>query len=68
VKGRQLALEVIIPANTTATVCFPAKNQACVTESGKPADKSNGVRFVCLEQNKAIFQVGSGTYRFLSEM
>ena len=67
-KGRQLALEVIIPANTTATVCFPAKNQACITETGKPADKADGVRFVRLEHNKAIFQVASGTYRFLSEM
>jgi alpha-L-rhamnosidase len=67
-KGRQLALEVIIPANTTATVCFPAKNQASITENGKPADKSDGVRFVCLEQNKAVFEVGSGTYRFVSEM
>ncbi len=66
--GRRLALKVIVPANTTATICVPATDTATVTESGKAAEKAEGVRFVRQEKGKAIFEVGSGTYNFESEI
>ena len=61
-------MEVTIPANTTATVYVPAKDAAGVTESGKPADKAEGVTFRRMENNTAVFAVGPGIYQFASTM
>jgi hypothetical protein len=61
------ALTVIIPANTTATIYIPATKEKNVTESGKRAAKSNGIKFLRIENDKAIYEVGSGEYKFLSK-
>jgi alpha-L-rhamnosidase len=61
-------MDVTIPANTTATVYVPAKDEASVTESGKPAAKSDGVRFLRMQNNTTVYIVGSGTYRFQSTL
>jgi alpha-L-rhamnosidase len=61
-------MEVTIPANTTATVYIPANNAAQVTESGKPAVKAVGVRFLHMENNTAVYTVASGFYRFQSDL
>ena len=37
-----------------------------VTESGKPAAQAPGVQFVRMEQGRAVFRVGSGSYSFQS--
>jgi alpha-L-rhamnosidase len=66
--GNRLALEVVVPVNTTATVCVPAKDQAGVTESGKPVAQAQGVKFLRQENGQAVFEVGSGTYQFASEI
>lgn len=63
-KEKQLTLHVVIPANTTATIYVPAEDAAAVLESGKPAAKSEGVRFLRMENAAAVFEVGSGTYDF----
>jgi alpha-L-rhamnosidase len=62
--GGVLAFHIIIPANTNATVVIPAKDPGRVMESGKPAGQSSGVRFVRMEDNAAVYEVGSGDYRF----
>ncbi len=59
-------MEVTIPANTTATMYVPAEDANKVTESGKPAAKAEGVKFVRMENGAAVYAVGSGTYRFQS--
>lgn len=61
----RFTMEVTIPPNTTATVYVPAKDAASVTESGKPAAKS--LKFARMESGAAVFEVGSGTYSFISE-
>ena len=61
------ALTVIIPANTTATIYIPATKEKDVTESGKRTAKSNGIKFLRIENDKAIYEVGSGEYKFLSK-
>ena len=66
-KGDDLRMDVTVPANTTATVYVPAKNLTEVTESGKPAHQSPGVRLLRRENNVAVFEVGAGRYRFRSE-
>jgi alpha-L-rhamnosidase len=68
VKGDRLSLEVVIPANTSATVCVPTRNLAGVTESGKSVENAVGVKFLRQEKDKAIFEVGSGDYKFAAEM
>jgi alpha-L-rhamnosidase len=68
VKGDRLTLEVVIPANTSATVCIPTRNLASVTESGKSVENVKDVKFLRQENDKAIFEVGSGDYKFAAEM
>ena len=64
--GKHLALQVIIPANTTATVIVPSSDPSQVREGGKPVANANGVRLIGQETDRAKYQVGSGTYRFES--
>jgi len=61
-------LEAGIPANTTATVSLPAKSREDVTESGKPLGEAPGVRFLRMEEGRALLAVESGTYRFFSKL
>jgi len=67
-EGGKISMDVTIPANTTATVFVPAKDAAGVTESGKPAGKAEGVKFLRVENNAAVYAVGSGTYQFQSQL
>jgi alpha-L-rhamnosidase len=67
-EGNRLALEVVVPVNTTATICVPARDLTGVTESGNPAGQAKGVKFLRQENDAAVFEVGSGTYNFTSEI
>jgi len=62
-KDGVLTMDITVPANTTATVYVPGKN---ITEGGLPAAKAEGVTFLRMEKNKAVFKVESGTYEFKS--
>jgi alpha-L-rhamnosidase len=63
-----LDMKVSIPVNTSARISVPASDKSAVTESGQPAEKSEGVAFIGMEGAYAVFSVGSGEYRFLSRM
>jgi hypothetical protein len=65
--GKVFTLNMTIPPNTTATVFVPAKSEESVTESGKPAAQSVGVKFLRMEGGRAAFAVDSGEYSFKSE-
>jgi alpha-L-rhamnosidase len=67
-RGGQLVMEVTIPANATATVFVPAQDAAGVTESGRPAARAEGVKFLRLQANAAVYAVSSGTYCFRSTL
>lgn len=58
---------ISVPPNTTATVYLPVRDAAAVTESGKPASKAEGVRYLRMDAGSAVYSVGSGTYSFRSE-
>jgi len=60
----QITLNITIPPNATATVFMPAQDPKAVLESGTPVAEALGVRSLRAEQNVAVFQVGSGRYRF----
>jgi len=64
--GDKLTMDVTIPVNTTATICVPTKDAAGVTESGNPAAKAKGVKFLRMNIGAAVYEVGSGCYRFCS--
>ncbi len=59
-----LTYHIEVPANTTATVYVPMAAGKTVMESGKAADKSEGVMFVKNENGAAVYNVGSGIYTF----
>ena len=67
-EGNRLTLEVTVPVNTTATVCVPARNLAIITETGKPVNQAKGLKFLRQENGTVDFEVGSGTYKFASEI
>jgi len=66
IENGEFRLNLAIPANTVATVYIPVKNSSFVKESGRPAEKSEGVRFLRMEDDIALYEVGSGTYSFSS--
>jgi alpha-L-rhamnosidase len=59
-----LDLKVTVPVNTVAEVHVPSETRRAVTEGGRPAEKAKGVRFLRMENGAAVFEVGSGSYRF----
>jgi hypothetical protein len=64
VSGERLQLDVTVPANTRALVHVPAVNARSVTEGGRPALETPGIRYVGMANGHAVFEVGGGTYRF----
>jgi alpha-L-rhamnosidase len=66
--GAKLMMEVTIPANTTATVYVPTQEESSVSESGTPAAKAKGITFIRMEDGAAVYEVGSGDYRFRSTL
>ncbi|QKJ28523.1 family 78 glycoside hydrolase catalytic domain [Mucilaginibacter mali] len=62
--GGRFNWKISIPANTTAMVYVPAKSAAAVMESGQKAATSKGVKFIRMENGRALFEVGSGDYVF----
>lgn len=63
-EGAHFTLEITVPANSTAEVFVPAGSADAVKESGAPAGKAKGVTFLRVEKGRAVFEVGSGSYRF----
>jgi alpha-L-rhamnosidase len=55
-----------VPGNAAALVYIPAANAAQVKESGKPAAAANGVKWLRMEGDRAVFEIGSGNYVFES--
>jgi alpha-L-rhamnosidase len=60
----ELKWEISIPANSTSLVYIPAKSEAEVKEGNQLASKSDCVRFIKMENGKAVFEIGSGQYSF----
>jgi hypothetical protein len=63
----KLTLELVIPANTTATLYLPAKSAESVTEGGTPTAESEGVKFVAVQGERALYELTSGRFKFQSE-
>ncbi|HEY2580166.1 MAG TPA: family 78 glycoside hydrolase catalytic domain [Mucilaginibacter sp.] len=59
-------LHVVIPANTTAEVWIPAKENSAVTEQGQPVEKMDGFKTTKYQDGYWVIAVGSGEYDFRS--
>jgi alpha-L-rhamnosidase len=57
-------LDVTVPVGSHALVHVPASSADAVTEGGRPAASSPGVRSVGTQDGRPVFEAGSGTYRF----
>jgi len=59
-KNGKYQFRFVVPANTNATLYLPALKQSDLTIIGK----KNGVKFLNIENNKAVFELESGEYSF----
>ncbi|HTI98074.1 MAG TPA: family 78 glycoside hydrolase catalytic domain [Dongiaceae bacterium] len=66
-EGDRVIMNIVIPANTTATVYVPAQNAAAVTEGGQPIAEGNGIKLVRAADGVAVYEVGAGSYEFKSD-
>lgn len=57
--------DMTIPANTTARIYIPARSTNHVKEGGKPIAAA-GIRFIKMEGDRAVYEIGSGNYSFES--
>ena len=63
-----LIYECIVPANSTATLYFPAESrEVAVYESGVLATIAEGVTYVGYEDGCQVYKLGSGVYRFTTD-
>ena len=67
-EGDKMLLNVTVPPNSTAEVYIPSNKDDDVMESGSIAAKATGVKFLHMENNRAVYSIGSGTYRFQSAL
>ena len=66
-ENQNFSWNISIPANTSAIVYVPANSQNIVTESGGKISSAKGIKFVKMEGSRAIFEIGSGKYSFISK-
>ncbi len=63
-RGDRLSLDIAVPPNSVAEVHLPAASADDVLESGKPAEKARGLRFLRMQKDHAVFEAESGNYKF----
>jgi alpha-L-rhamnosidase len=64
----QLAMDIAIPANTSATVYIPAVSVDSVKEGGKAIKDAKGIKYLRMENGTAVVEVESGKYNFVSRI
>ena len=65
--GKNLTMNVTIPPNTSATIYVPTSSTSSVTESGVVPSSANGVTYTGTQGGDALYQVGYGSYSFVSQ-
>ncbi len=66
-KSNRFTWKVTVPANTKAKLYIPATAASKVKEGGKNYSDVQGVHFLKMEGDRALVEVGSGSYEFTSE-
>jgi len=60
----KLLWDIEIPFNAEALVYIPVNTKSIVFESGKLASKVKALSFIGMENDRAVYRIGSGNYRF----
>jgi len=63
-----LTYKATVPANTSATLYLPASSESTVMEGGKPASSAAGVKFIRFENGKAVYELSSGSFEFVTNL
>jgi alpha-L-rhamnosidase len=63
---KQFTWNIQVPSNTTAILYVPAITKDKVREGGKKIAGVHGITFLRMEEETAVFEVGSGNYSFTS--
>jgi alpha-L-rhamnosidase len=66
-EGARFSWNITVPGNTKAVVYIPAKSEKGVKEGNTDALSAQGVKFLRMEAGRAVFEIGSGDYAFVSE-
>lgn len=66
IRDKSIIMDVVVPANTTATVYVPATSVEAVTESGKALTGVKEFEVKGTENGYVTIELGSGTYHFES--
>ena len=61
-------LNISIPVNSTATVYLPAEDISEIKEGGADISSVKDIEFVKMENERAVFRLGSGNYSFESQL
>jgi alpha-L-rhamnosidase len=66
IENDTLYLDAVVPGNTTAKICIPAKSEESVYESDVPVKRVKRLKFIQFINNRVEFEAGSGNYHFKS--
>ncbi|MDX3642160.1 family 78 glycoside hydrolase catalytic domain [Streptomyces sp. MB09-02B] len=67
-EGRTLAYEVVVPANSEATLRLPAASADAVREGRTPLARVDGVRFLGHADGVSSYHLPSGRYRLTTDL
>ena len=68
IENGALHMDATVPPGTSATLYLPSSAPEAVTERGRPAAQARGVRSSGVEKGKAVFELASGSYQFVSKL
>ncbi|MDD4226920.1 MAG: alpha-L-rhamnosidase C-terminal domain-containing protein, partial [Mariniphaga sp.] len=68
IEDSQIVYDITVPANTSATLYLPASSQDNVTEGNQNIENAEGVTFIRQVNGRAVFEIQSGKYRFISKL
>ncbi|MGN6246888.1 MAG: family 78 glycoside hydrolase catalytic domain [Ginsengibacter sp.] len=64
IENGKIEMDVVIPANTKATIFLPTANVSSITESGKPLSALKEISIKGNEDGYVVVNIGSGEYHF----
>lgn len=62
-----LNMEIVVPANVTATVYIPLGKTGGILENGAPIQRADGVKALRTEAGCCVCEIGGGRYAFISK-
>lgn len=63
--GTSFKWDISIPANTVARISIPAKSAKEILEGKEKAINVKGIKFMKMEDDRAVFEAGPGDYSFV---